>query len=105
MRHRHKCQAIRGLPRAAAAVLLLAALGAQGVGQAVGQAYGATAQPNGHKAHQASRHAPTQPQIACTVLGCMPIPAACHPVEGRTSGGIPTGFDVIVCPPGVWPLH
>jgi hypothetical protein len=57
-------------------------------------------------AHQA-HHAPAavqQRQIACTVLGCQPIPAACTPVEGRTPGGIPTGFDVIICPPGTWPL-
>jgi hypothetical protein len=53
-------------------------------------------------AHHA--HAVQQRQIACTVLGCQPIPAACTPVEGRTPGGIPTGFDVITCPPGVWPL-
>jgi hypothetical protein len=41
--------------------------------------------------------------VACTVLGCMPIPAACRPVAGKTPGGIPTGYDVIVCPPGVSP--
>jgi hypothetical protein len=43
-------------------------------------------------------------QIACTVLGCQPIPRACRPVPGRTPGGMPTGFDVIICPPGTWPL-
>jgi hypothetical protein len=66
--------------------------------------FGSTAQsahrPRGH--HVAVAQA--QPQIACTVLGCMPIPAACTPVGGKTPGGIPTGYDVIVCPPGVWPL-
>jgi hypothetical protein len=50
------------------------------------------------------RPAPRQGQIACTVMGCQPIPAACTPIEGRTPGGIPTGFDVIACPQGVWPL-
>jgi hypothetical protein len=57
--------------------------------------------------HRVTRHAPAarQPtQIACTVIGCMPIPAACTPIEGKTPGGIPTGFDVIACPPGTWPL-
>jgi hypothetical protein len=51
--------------------------------------------------HQVAR----QPeQIACTVLGCIPVPPECGQTYGRTRGGIPTGFDVIVCPPGVWPL-
>jgi hypothetical protein len=45
-----------------------------------------------------------QPQIACTVLGCMTVPAACHPIAGKTSTGVGTGYDVIVCPPGIWPL-
>jgi len=57
------------------------------------------------KPHRAAHPAPAgQRQIACTVLGCMRIPAACTPVAGKTPGGRPTGFDVIVCPPGVWPL-
>jgi hypothetical protein len=60
-------------------------------------------------AHRAKFHrvaaAQGQQQIACTVLGCMPVPAACTPVAGKTPGGIPTGFDVIVCPPGAWPLR
>jgi len=34
----------------------------------------------------------------------MAIPPACTPVAGKTPSGRPTGFDVIVCPPGVWPL-
>ncbi len=46
-----------------------------------------------------------QSRIACTVLGCQPIPAACTPVPGRTWSGLPTGYDVIVCPPGVQPLR
>ncbi len=44
------------------------------------------------------------PRVACTVLGCQTIPAACYPKEEHTSSGIPTGFDQIVCPPGVWPF-
>jgi len=39
-----------------------------------------------------------QPQIACTVVGCIPVPRGCHPEMGYTSGGTPTGFDVAVCP-------
>lgn len=45
-----------------------------------------------------------QRQIACTVLGCQPIPAACYPKEEHSPTGIPTGFDQIICPPGVWPF-
>jgi len=60
----------------------------------------------GDKHHGATNHAPAgQQQIACTVLGCMPIPAACTPVAGKTPGGRPTGYDVIVCPPDVRPLQ
>jgi hypothetical protein len=55
--------------------------------------------------HSASVAAPPPSRVACTVLGCQPIPAACNPVPGRTPGGLPTGYDVIVCPLGVWPLR
>ena len=41
-----------------------------------------------------------RPQIACTVLGCNPVPVGCVPRAGRTWSGLPSGFDVIVCPPG-----
>ncbi len=55
--------------------------------------------------HRTSRAAvPHQRQIACTVLGCQPIPAACYPKKEHSPSGIPTGFDQIVCPPGVWPF-
>jgi len=48
------------------------------------------------------RRAKAQPraQIACTVVGCIPVPAGCVPRPGRTWSGLPSGFDVIVCPPG-----
>jgi hypothetical protein len=36
--------------------------------------------------------------IACTVLGCQPIPPGCGQTYGRTFSGRPTGYDVIVCP-------
>jgi len=56
--------------------------------------------------HRRAGHQPAQqqPHIACTVLGCIPVPPACGQTYGRTRSGIPTGYDVIVCPPGVWPL-
>jgi len=46
----------------------------------------------------------TPERIACTVLGCMPVPRECGITYGRSMNGTPTGYDVIVCPPGVWPL-
>jgi hypothetical protein len=67
------------------------------------------ARSEGQMTHSVHKHrgvAAVQPEqrIACTVLGCMTIPAVCEPVAGKTPGGLPTGYDVIVCPPGVWPL-
>ena len=51
--------------------------------------------------------APRQPQqqIACTVIGCVPVPRGCWQTPGRTWQGDPTGGDVIVCPPGVAPFR
>jgi hypothetical protein len=71
----------------------------------------AVASTTKHRLAHPARHHPTPvaaqgpSRIACTVLGCQPIPPACNPVAGRTPGGLPTGYDVIVCPPGVWPLR
>ncbi len=42
-------------------------------------------------------------RIACTVLGW--VPRECWSTYGRTARGTPTGYDVIVCPRGVWPLR
>jgi hypothetical protein len=42
----------------------------------------------------------SQPQIACTDVGCLPVPRGCHPTGGKTFDGLPTGFDVMVCPDG-----
>lgn len=36
--------------------------------------------------------------IACTVLGCHPTPPGCHPEIGYYPNGLPTGFDIVVCP-------
>jgi len=47
--------------------------------------------------HQ-KRQTAAQPQIACTVVGCIPVPRGCHPEMGYTPGGTPTGFDVAACP-------
>jgi len=49
------------------------------------------------KTTPAQRHnAPRQ--IACTIDGCHPIPPGCHPETGYNWDGIPTGFDIVVCP-------
>src|SRR5215831_5976561 len=70
---------------------------------------GSFALARAQKRNHLPRHltAATQPpaRVACTVLGCQRIPAACTPVPGRTWSGLPTGYDVIVCPPGIWPLR
>ena len=57
----------------------------------------ASAAPKHQKRHTKPPTA-AQPQIACTVVGCMPVPRGCHPEMGYTPGGTPTGFDVAVCP-------
>jgi len=57
----------------------------------------ASAAPKDLKRHTKSATA-AQPQIACTVVGCIPVPRGCHPEMGYTPGGTPTGFDVAVCP-------
>lgn len=60
-----------------------------------------------HRGHSSQHHTTAQPpaRIACTVVGCQPIPVVCTPVPGRTWSGLPTGYDVIVCPPSVSPLR
>jgi hypothetical protein len=44
-------------------------------------------------------------QIACTVIGCVPVPPGCGQAPGRTWTGLPTSNDIIVCPPGVAPFR
>jgi hypothetical protein len=56
------------------------------------------------KTKKAVRQQPQQ-QIACTVIGCVPVPPGCGQRPGRTWSGMPTGGDVIVCPPGVAPFR
>jgi hypothetical protein len=57
----------------------------------------ASAAPIHHKRHTKAATA-AQPQIACTVVGCMPVPRGCHPEMGYTPGRTPASFDVAVCP-------
>src|SRR5262249_31518887 len=42
-----------------------------------------------------SARAQPRTQIACTVLGCAPVPPGCVPRPGYTWSGLPSGFDVI----------
>ena len=58
-----------------------------------------------HSRHHAVSTTTPPARIACTVVGCQPILGVCTPVPGRTWSGLPTGYDVIVCPPGVQPLR
>lgn len=48
--------------------------------------------------HRVTHVGATEPHIACTVLGCQPVPPGCGQTYGRTFSGRPTGYDVIVCP-------
>jgi len=59
-----------------------------------------------HRRHaaQAKRVAQPPAQIACTVIGCVPVPPGCGQTAGRSWSGMPTGGDIIVCPPGVAPF-
>jgi hypothetical protein len=52
------------------------------------------------KVHHGVRapYAVQQPQIACTDVGCLPVPRGCYPTGGKTFDGSPSGFDVMVCP-------
>lgn len=55
--------------------------------------------------HAVRQRPQPQERIACTVLGCQPVPPGCGSTYGRTLGGTPTGFDVVVCPPGIAPFR
>ena len=55
----------------------------------------AEAKPQKHRRAKAP-----QTQIACTELGCHHVPPGCTPRPGRTWSGLPSGFDVVVCPGG-----
>ena len=55
--------------------------------------------------HRRQRATEPQGQIACTAIGCAPVPRGCRPTEGRIWSGMPTGNDVVVCPPGVAPFR
>ena len=56
---------------------------------------------HGHHRAGYDAHARAPGQIACTQYGCIPVQRGCVPRAGRTMSGLPTGFDVVVCPGGV----
>jgi hypothetical protein len=60
-----------------------------------------------HRTHAVHRSvAPrAQQQIACTAIGCVPVPRGCGQTPGHTWSGMPSGNDIIVCPPGVAPFR
>jgi hypothetical protein len=58
-----------------------------------------------HHLSQAARGSYAQPRIACTQVGCLPVPRGCYPRGGRTFSGAPSGFDVMVCPSGTMYGH
>ena len=51
--------------------------------------------------HKQVRSSAPQQQIACTDVGCLPVPRGCYPTGGKTADGSPSGFDVMVCSNGV----
>lgn len=59
-----------------------------------------SAQGATHHHRAVDQAAASQPQIACTDVGCLPVPRGCFPTGGKTMDGTPTGFDVMVCPGG-----
>jgi hypothetical protein len=52
------------------------------------------------KHHRTAPRQTYQPQIACTDVGCLPVPRGCFPTGGKRFDGSPSGFDVMVCPDG-----
>lgn len=55
-------------------------------------------QPKKVRTKQRAVRRPAGGQIACTQYGCHRIPAGCHPTQGFLWNGMPSGYDVIICP-------
>jgi len=89
--------------RRSPAVLMLAALAmtilpAAAQQQTTSRTHHSVAKSPSHtRAHRRAAVAP-QRQIACTVVGCNPVPPGCHPEPQRYFSGMTTGFDTVVCP-------
>lgn len=68
------------------------------LGMAVATASAAGAQTDQPSARK-KRPAPTTGlQIACTRVGCNPIPRGCRIEKEYGWDGLPTGYDAVVCP-------
>ena len=59
-----------------------------------------TAQAGQNSATRKKRNLEPAPgvQIACTHVGCHPIPRGCQIEKEYSWDGTPTGFDLVVCP-------
>jgi hypothetical protein len=57
------------------------------------------------KPHKGYHTHVTQPRIACTPAGCIPVQRGCYPAPGRTFDGDPSGFDVMVCGGGSYTMY
>ncbi|MFZ3241316.1 MAG: hypothetical protein WA196_13000 [Pseudolabrys sp.] len=58
----------------------------------------ASAASKHHKRHTKAATAAQQPQIACTVVGCIPVPRGCHPEMATPRGEHQPVFDVAASP-------
>jgi len=57
-----------------------------------------TAQATPSTAPRRKRATEPSLQIACTRVGCHPIPRGCQIEKEYSWDGTPTGFDLVVCP-------
>jgi len=88
------------------ALILAALLSVQMLMTPASTASAANSHHRGHSHRQPTGTTAQPPaRIACTPAGCQPIPSGCMPVPGRTWSGLPTGYDVVVCPPGISPVR
>lgn len=58
----------------------------------------ATQPAHAHRRRGSATRSIAPSQIACTVIGCNPVPPGCHPEPQRYFSGMTTGYDAIVCP-------
>ena len=51
-------------------------------------------------ARKKPHHPPPEPSgpIACSRGYCRPVPPGCHPEPGFLPDGMPSGYDIVVCP-------
>jgi len=83
-----------------AAVAIAALPGSSSVARDKNDAGAQTAQTEPNSAARKKRTVQPGPgvQIACTHVGCNPIPRGCRIEKEYSWDGTPTGFDLVVCP-------